>query len=130
MNGCATCGENFGSVAAFDAHRVGKYLQTGTGEYEGPLDQWTPAKGRRCLTEAEMLAKGFVRNGHSSWSKERDVRNARRLNAARRDADRAAATASRGGGIRTRKRPALPRNVISRPAASQLSEDEYQGTGR
>ena len=34
MNECATCGENFGSIGAFDAHRVGNYLQKGRPEYE------------------------------------------------------------------------------------------------
>jgi len=99
MNACATCGENFGSVAAFDAHRVGKYLQTGTGEYDGPVEEWTPDKGRRCLTEAEMLASGFVRNDHGSWSKERDLRNARKLDEPRRSSS---SRASRGGGIHAR----------------------------
>jgi hypothetical protein len=32
MNECTACGEDFGSVEAFDAHRVGKYPQTGPSE--------------------------------------------------------------------------------------------------
>jgi len=49
---CPTCGDYFGSVRAFDRHRVGPYANPG---------QWRGA--RRCLTEPEMIAAGWARNG-------------------------------------------------------------------
>jgi hypothetical protein len=79
MNRCTTCGEDFGSIAAFDAHRVGKFPQKGPSEYTGALEKWTPAKGRRCLSVTEMEAKQFVRNGRGSWSQEKPLLAARRL---------------------------------------------------
>ena len=42
-NVCATCGLDFGSVTAFDRHRV------------GPHDG-----DRRCRTEADLLDRGYV----------------------------------------------------------------------
>jgi len=54
MNLCTTCGEDFGSVESFDAHRVGNYPQRGPSEYEGSIEDWTPERGRRCLTVDEM----------------------------------------------------------------------------
>jgi hypothetical protein len=37
MNLCTISGESFGSVEAFDAHRVGKYPQRRPSEYEGSI---------------------------------------------------------------------------------------------
>lgn len=48
---CRTCGEFFNSAAAFDMHR--------TGVYE-PL-------ARRCLTPAEMIARGMAVNAACLW---------------------------------------------------------------
>jgi hypothetical protein len=44
MKECTGCGEQFGSLRAFDAHRVGKHLQTGSSEYTGPLEEWATDK--------------------------------------------------------------------------------------
>ena len=67
MNICTTCGDDFGSVSAFDAHRVGTYLQTGATEYTGPLADWNPDLGRRCLTATELLERGWKRDGRGRW---------------------------------------------------------------
>jgi hypothetical protein len=47
MNECSACGEDFGSIVTFDIHRVGDFPQKGPFEYDGPLEDWTPEKGRR-----------------------------------------------------------------------------------
>lgn len=52
MNLCRSCGQDFGSLEAFDAHRV------------GPHDG-----DRRCLTLDEMTADGrFERNRYGRWT--------------------------------------------------------------
>ena len=53
---CSTCGQRFGGVVAFDAHRVGKF-----GVRDG-VDR------RRCMTTDEMLSAGLSRNGHG-WGR-------------------------------------------------------------
>ena len=83
MNLCTTCGEDFGSLEAFDAHRVGDYLQRGPSEYGGSLEDWAPVKGRRCLTVEEMESgsfrgRQFVRNGHGRWSLEKRLNRSRK----------------------------------------------------
>jgi len=59
MNLCMDCGEDFGSVSAFDAHRVGKHSYG-----------YSPQQpdGRRCLTQKEMKAKKFKVNQRGAWS--------------------------------------------------------------
>jgi len=52
---CRTCGERFNSCAAFDAHRTGSF------------DLNPPHYGRRCLTVAEMVAKGMTTNPKGFW---------------------------------------------------------------
>ena len=47
---CRACGQLFNSVAAFDKHRTGHF-----------------GKDRRCMTEAEMQAKGMAINGRGRW---------------------------------------------------------------
>lgn len=47
---CPTCGAYFSRVRAFDRHRVG-----------------TIGIDRRCLTEAEMIARGWQRNAAGYW---------------------------------------------------------------
>ncbi|WP_148667894.1 hypothetical protein [Mizugakiibacter sediminis] len=47
---CPACGEYFSRVRAFDRHRVG-----------------TVGIGRRCLAEAEMIARGWQRNAAGYW---------------------------------------------------------------
>jgi len=48
---CTVCGELFNSTHAFDKHRTGTY---------SPL-------ARRCLTVAEMTARGMSRNAAAFW---------------------------------------------------------------
>jgi hypothetical protein len=48
---CGACGEVFNSTSAFDHHRTGTYR---------PL-------ARRCLTIAEMAARGMLRNAQNFW---------------------------------------------------------------
>lgn len=52
---CRACGDVFGSLGAFERHRVGKLTQHG------------PDYGRRCLPEAEMLALGWHRDANGRW---------------------------------------------------------------
>jgi hypothetical protein len=66
-NLCSTCGQDFGSVSAFDAHRVGRYLQAGASEYTGLLADWTPERGRRCLTVEELRERGWTRDSRGRW---------------------------------------------------------------
>lgn len=47
---CAKCGEFYNSTRAFDKHRVGAYPD-----------------GRRCLTVAEMAARGMALNAAGFW---------------------------------------------------------------
>jgi hypothetical protein len=49
-NQCPSCLLGFNSTPAFDKHR--------TGPFDG---------GRRCLTEAEMLAKGMAKASSGFW---------------------------------------------------------------
>lgn len=49
---CAACGECFNSETAFDRHRRGR------------LDKGEP---RRCANQAELLARGWARNGRGFW---------------------------------------------------------------
>lgn len=53
---CPACGELFSRVRAFDRHRGGPFADLG--KWEG---------GRRCLTPAEMKARGWSRNGIGAW---------------------------------------------------------------
>ncbi len=50
---CTVCGECFNSDHAFDSHRVGASGSAHT--------------SRRCLTEPEMLVKGFGTNRQGYW---------------------------------------------------------------
>jgi hypothetical protein len=47
---CPTCAEYFNGVQPFDKHRVGDF-----------------GKDRRCLTVAEMKARGWTRNAAGFW---------------------------------------------------------------
>lgn len=49
-NQCPTCREYFNSNAAFDKHRTGNH-----------------GKDRRCMTIAEMSAKGMSKNAAQFW---------------------------------------------------------------
>lgn len=93
------CGENFGSVAAFSAHRIGNhdYLYSEGLNFDPPVED-----GRRCLTtwEIQHLTRAeyaalvgntppkrgrdelmFARNKHGAWSIAEDLESARRINA-------------------------------------------------
>jgi hypothetical protein len=65
VNLCRACGQDFGSVSAFDAHRVGKHAYT----YDEGMGMDPPrTDGRRCLSVEEMEAAQFVRNARGRWS--------------------------------------------------------------
>lgn len=72
MNRCRNCNQDFGSVSAFDSHRVGSHEYTLS---EG-LKQDPPVEdGRRCLSTREMAAKVsrdgshmFQLNSRGAWS--------------------------------------------------------------
>lgn len=53
---CPTCGEYFNGAAGFDAHRIGEYAKAAQ-----------PHDPRRCLTLAEMIARGWIRNAKGFW---------------------------------------------------------------
>jgi hypothetical protein len=59
-NLCRSCGQDFGSVQAFDLHRIGDHAQL-----------WSPEhpNGRRCLSISELEQRGFRRNTRGRWSK-------------------------------------------------------------
>jgi hypothetical protein len=54
-NQCPGCGELFNSTYSFDLHRFGEH-----GVYVGEVR-------RRCLTVAEMEAKGMTKNKNGWW---------------------------------------------------------------
>jgi hypothetical protein len=58
VNLCRCCNEDFGSVTAFDAHRVGKH------EYP-----WSPEQedGRRCLDTEDLKERGWHRDSRGRW---------------------------------------------------------------
>ena len=49
---CSVCGKEFGSLAGFDKHRVGKFIMPDT---------------RRCLTEKELIEKGLHKSDKEVW---------------------------------------------------------------
>jgi hypothetical protein len=57
---CSVCNEVFCGVRAFDAHRYGKFLD----ERFQPLPG-----GRKCLSSAQMLARGFTLCAYGKWSR-------------------------------------------------------------
>jgi hypothetical protein len=59
VNLCTSCGKDFGSLRAFDDHRVGRHDALFSG---AALD------GRRRLDEEELRAHGFVVNTRGRWS--------------------------------------------------------------
>lgn len=58
MNLCRTCGEDFGSVFAFDAHRVGKYLPWVRSQQTRALEPGDKPRGRHA-SECLSGLKGF-----------------------------------------------------------------------
>ena len=59
LYGCSGCRQDFASLTAFDAHRVGKHDVLFGAEH---------LNGRRCLDEDELVAKGFRLNNRGRWS--------------------------------------------------------------
>ena len=70
QNGCGACGLDFGSLGAFDAHRVGKHAYTST---EGLAMDPPREDGRRCLHVWELEAQGFALNARGLYSLQRDL---------------------------------------------------------
>ena len=56
---CGACGEDFSGIVLFDAHRVG--------DHEHDASPGLPL-GRRCLSEEEMKAKGWVETPRGHWA--------------------------------------------------------------
>ena len=65
---CGGCGELFNSTSIFDLHRTGTYAKPG--EMRG---------NRRCMTPAEMTARGYSHNAAGFWI--REARQARTAHA-------------------------------------------------
>jgi hypothetical protein len=64
VNLCRACGNDYGSVSAFDAHRVGKHAYT----FSEGLRRSPPVEdGRRCLHPSELLEKGWSRDKAGRW---------------------------------------------------------------
>jgi hypothetical protein len=61
VNLCEACGEDFGSITAFDNHRVGTHAYTFSMHDPGRLD------GRRCLSVIEVKALGWNKDGNGRW---------------------------------------------------------------
>jgi hypothetical protein len=61
-NLCRSCGKDFSSLEAFDAHRVGKHAHTYS---EGIALEPMREDGRRCLRTDEMGA--FSRGADERW---------------------------------------------------------------
>lgn len=56
-NLCRSCSQDFGSIGGFDHHRVGEHDYT----YSEGLQLDPPREdGRRCMTDEELLASGYV----------------------------------------------------------------------
>lgn len=83
---CAGCHEFFGSVSAFDRHRVGK-----------------PGVDRRCRSEFEMFARGMSRSDAGLWITETRTQRASRSRGVRAqsgDQERPLTPARFAGGVR------------------------------
>jgi hypothetical protein len=72
MNLCRSCGHDFASVKAFDAHRTGKHAYT---HREGLLLNPSRDDGRRCLTPSEMRTAGWETNRWGRWVHPSALRN-------------------------------------------------------
>jgi hypothetical protein len=72
MNLCRTCGRDFASVRAFDAHRIGRHAYT---QAEGLELRPPRTDGRRCLTPGEMQSTGWERDRWGRWVHPQALRN-------------------------------------------------------
>ena len=72
MNLCRSCGHDFASVQAFDAHRIGKHAYT---YREGLRLDPSREDDRRCRTPSEMLTAGWETNRWGRWVHPRALRN-------------------------------------------------------
>ena len=71
MNLCRSCGEDFASVEAFDAHRVGRHAYTfAAGLWLDPPRE----DGRRCLGTEELDGSGWTVDTRGRWVHPREVR--------------------------------------------------------
>lgn len=75
MTVCRTCGLDFSSVAAFDAHRVGQHAYT---YEEGLLFDPPRLDGRRCLSRDEMRTRGCAIDSRERLVHPRETRRIRR----------------------------------------------------
>jgi hypothetical protein len=80
MNLCRDCGQDFAGVSYFDQHRVGTHQYTYS---QGAAMDPPREDGRRCLSIAEMEAKGWRRNARGRWA---DPEAVERLREAHRSA--------------------------------------------
>ena len=64
MNYCTACHKDFGSVGAFDDHRVGKHAYTIT---EGLKMDPPREDGRRCLSVLEMTEMEWHHDKFGRW---------------------------------------------------------------
>jgi hypothetical protein len=86
LNECSGCRKDFASLRVFDAHRVGKFPQTGPGDYLDRLraglvdveDDWKPEHGWRCLDVEEMEAKGWAKDDRGRWADPVEAERVRR----------------------------------------------------
>ena len=71
MNLCRTCGSDFASVEAFDAHRIGSYAYT----FDEGLRLEAPREnGRRCLATEEFRSRGWTVDRAGRWVHPRETR--------------------------------------------------------
>lgn len=76
MTRCTACGEDFGGVSAFDAHRVGKHAY----DFSEGLRMDPPREdGRRCLDLDEFAEHGLVLNKRGTWSLRRSLEAVQKL---------------------------------------------------
>ncbi len=90
MNLCTVCTLDFGSVSAFDRHRVGVHEYTFA---QGAKMEPPRYDGRRCLSVSEMEAltdkngsPTFAKNARGTWSMGRSVEGASEATAKLREA--------------------------------------------
>ncbi len=76
---CSACGEYFNSVSTFDRHRHGGWQGRGA--------------DRRCLTPAELRARGWTLNAHGFWIERKNPRGRIDQLRPRREPERAATPA-------------------------------------